>query len=86
MLWYLPHFILLKGRNRKWLTIKEIVQKAASREEAADAEAKKVCVFCGKRETISKAYFPAICGQTDNTASAASAVAVSTAFCFFPTL
>lgn len=36
-----------------------------------------------ERETISKAYFPAICGQTDNTASAASAVAVSTAFCFF---
>ena len=32
----------------QWLTIKEIVRKAASREEAADAEEKKICVFCGK--------------------------------------
>ena len=32
----------------QWLTIKEIVRKAASREEAADAEERKFAIFCGK--------------------------------------
>ena len=40
----------------QWLTIKEIVRKAASREEAADAEERKVAYSVAKSERVSEIY------------------------------